>query len=917
MVDDALSYLIYGQPIVDGQARGGQEALALTADLSPDEVTMLRQRVPLVPLPVSGEITSQSVALVTRQSEAIVRDAGNEYVLARAYRRLQGSPIYQYVIVPGRVINRMGGDIQPLIQLIDDPLPDYEQPGQITDPLSVPAPSTWTPEKSAALLGTLMTNETPHNRRLLPGILAAALDKRGVLIRNFPMDWSKRLSLVRGLMTLLPTPARSHLTFITHTESLGVTLPRIVFSEAETTTERWLIDWSAPDVPDELLTQPYIAHLLGQWNGDVRNLVTSVQALDSLALNLMPGNTLDAGLEAVVTRHQQDLAVMQGQDMPAEEVITILSGEMPPTGDMRFKYVEHLLRQALHERDTDAAELVAQELDSDPALDERLWGVFEQVLEEQPDAVYVFVRTRLSEGIDDRWLKRLRTAAEKSLQVAIESGDPQTLASWLTLISREPGRYELGTVLREGLLEARERAAGSPLLAQELLTLAVKRQPDTLETLLADSRIMDALPDTVREALVAPTPQAINALANDERELFLLALHLAFEAPAERQPLISPTAARALRAIHMNHNNATLPPQFRPLTLLKRMAQSPDVLLPGTMETVLTHTLAASDDNLFFELAGLMADRDALAAGLVTILEQSERDTNTLLDTISSLVGNDALAPQQAVDTYVGLLSSMDWSEAAHPLAEQVARVLNQFPDTTAQPGVLWRIVELSGDLKSEQMLRVAAKRLLADMSDLASVEQLVEQVKRLHSATTWSQAGRSLLMGWWRDYARSQSLVQLQKLNRALEGMRSLEAYQAVIDTAIALRRVIGQRTLAQFADDISTAYTILQALAEGFDPDEKHTQAVDSATIRSEIRARAEELAPDERHVLATNLKELAQLMTSMSDRRLKPGMLRSDETIERQLVTGEQQPQSAIDVMRWLSGYLDGIQKDSSSG
>ena len=329
MVDGKLSYLIYGQPIINGQARGGQAALAVTADLSPDDITMLRQRVPLVPLPVSGEIPSQSVALVSRLSEAIVRETGNEYVLARTYRRLQGSPIYQYVIVPGRVIGRMGGDIQPLIQMIDDPLPDYSTPGQITEPLSIPAPSTWTPEKSAALLATLMSNETPNNLRLLPGILAAALDKRGVLIRNFPMDWGKRLSLVRGLMMLLPTPARAHLTFITHTESLGVTLPRIVFSEAATTSERWLIDWSAPDVPDTLLQQPYIAHLLGQWDGNIKNLVKAVQALDSLALNLMPGNTLDAGLEAVVTRHQQDLAVMQGQDMPTDDVITILSGEMP------------------------------------------------------------------------------------------------------------------------------------------------------------------------------------------------------------------------------------------------------------------------------------------------------------------------------------------------------------------------------------------------------------------------------------------------------------------------------------------------------------------------------------------------------------------------------------------------------------
>jgi hypothetical protein len=913
MVEQALSYLVYGQPLVDGQALGGQEALALTSDLTPDEVMMLRQRVPLAPLPVAGEIPSQSVALVTRQSESIVRDDGNEYVLARTYRRTQGSPIYQYVIVPGRVITRIGGDIQPLIQLINDPLPDYTTPENTVEPLAVPAPATWTPEKSTALLATLIENQTVGDSRLLPALLGAALDKRSVLIRNFPMDWRKRIALVRGLMMLLPAPARGHLTFITHTDSLGVTLPRVVFSDIETTSERWQIDWSQPTIPDELLQQPYVAHLLNQWDGEnIRELVNAVQALDSLAQNLMPGNTLDAGLEAVVTRHQQDLAVMQGRDMPTDEVIAILSGEMPPAGDMRFRYVEHLLRQALHERDTDAAELVARELDSDPALDERLWGVFEQVLEEQPDAVYVFVRTRLGEGLDERWLERLQTAADKSLQVAIESGDPQTLASWLTLISREPGRYNLGDVLQRGLIEACERAADSSMLAQEMLVLAVKRQPDTLDTLLNDSRVMDSLPDTVRAALVEPTPDAIDAVSTEKRELFLLALHRALDAD---RPLISPMAARKLREIHMNHNTATLPPQFRPLNLLKHMAQTPAVLLDDTMETILTLTLSASDDNFFMELAGLMPDSDALADSLVMVLEQSNRDTNTLLDTISSLVGNDVLTPQQAVDTYVGLLSSMDWSEAARPLAEQVARVLNQFPETTVQPGVLWRIVELSEDLKSEQMLRVAAKRLLSELANSTDEQQIIDSIKRLKEAIGWSQVGRKLLMGWWRDYARSQSLVQLQKLNRNLEGVRALEDYQTVIETAIALRRVIGQRTLAQFAGDISTAYTILQALSEGFDADEKTSQAVDSATIRNEIRERAEELPPDERHVLATNLKELAQLMTSMSDRRIKPGMLRSDEAIERQLVTGEQQPRSAIDVMRWLSGYLDGMQKNDA--
>ena len=75
-------------------------------------------------------------------------------------------------------------------------------------------------------------------------------------------------------------------------------------------------------------------------------------------------------------------------------------------------------------------------------------------------------------------------------------------------------------------------------------------------------------------------------------------------------------------------------------------------------------------------------------------------------------------------------------------------------------------------------------------------------------------------------------------------------------------------------------------------------------------------EELPVELRPVLSTNLKELAQIVTTLSENRSKPSLIRSDDSVERQLVKGEQEPQSALDVMRWLSGYLDGVQKDDIS-
>jgi hypothetical protein len=37
----------------------------------------------------------------------------------------------------------------------------------------------------------------------------------------------------------------------------------------------------------------------------------------------------------------------------------------------------------------------------------------------------------------------------------------------------------------------------------------------------------------------------------------------------------------------------------------------------------------------------------------------------------------------------------------------------------------------------------------------------------------------------------------------------------------------------------------------------------------------------------------------------------LLSRDESVDRALMSGEQQPESALDVMKFLSGFLDGTQ------
>jgi hypothetical protein len=153
---------------------------------------------------------------------------------------------------------------------------------------------------------------------------------------------------------------------------------------------------------------------------------------------------------------------------------------------------------------------------------------------------------------------------------------------------------------------------------------------------------------------------------------------------------------------------------------------------------------------------------------------------------------------------------------------------------------------------------------------------------------------------------------MRLQALDKALDGRKPLEDLRDTLHTTLALRRVFGKgRTLDDFASAISMAYTILQALSDSFDPEPKHPTTLDQATLRAELEARRDEISPDEQRVLAKNLKELSGLIVEMAEHRTRANLIRREDELERQLMKGEHPPQSAVDMMKWLSGYLEGIQ------
>ena len=102
------------------------------------------------------------------------------------------------------------------------------------------------------------------------------------------------------------------------------------------------------------------------------------------------------------------------------------------------------------------------------------------------------------------------------------------------------------------------------------------------------------------------------------------------------------------------------------------------------------------------------------------------------------------------------------------------------------------------------------------------------------------------------------------------------------------------------------------MQALSESFDPSPKRSVSFEQATMRAELDSRANELTPHEQQILANNFKELGQLISGMGDNRSKASLMRRGDDVDRLLMAGDQQPQSAVDALKWLAGYLSGSQE-----
>ena len=399
----------------------------------------------------------------------------------------------------------------------------------------------------------------------LLSLLAAVIDQRQLLISGFPSDFRMRLAFISAIQALLPGRLASCVTFASHTPIKCQSKPQIMFV-ADTDRDDGVdaeddkalrLDWRQPRIISEAADHPFLDVLRLLWSGDVAALAADIQRMAVGGFTAARPADLPDQLRQLAERFWVDHHVQSGEDVATEVLIAILESAEAPSKNLRRLYIEQLLQNALNNRDADAGRWVSEALDKDPELSQALFSRFDELLDEQPDAVYVFIRNRFIHlGVDEAWLPQLQRAAQKSLEVAIQEGDVGTLAGWLELIAHEPLAYQLQEILRESVLAAAERAYSDGELGIQLILIAARRVPDIVDDLYNDEALIAALDDNVRAALRSASAENLDALIDEKAEFFLLALFHGVN--TSDQLLVTAASTRKLLALASAKRRAQL-----------------------------------------------------------------------------------------------------------------------------------------------------------------------------------------------------------------------------------------------------------------------------------------------------------------------------------------------------------------------
>ena len=907
-----LSRLIHRPPSADspdGPSGGVGELLASSPGLTRVHWDECRRLAPLQVPPAS----------YPQGAFGLFRGQTIDYILAYAGLDRDGRPGVQYALPGTEWLRQVAGRVDLLLDALGTEIPVGRSAS--VAPLSVKLPEAPLVETEIDNLLDL-TLMLKDNFAAIDALLAGVIQGVPVAIVRGPHELPAQVKFLKGLLTLLPIPARLGVTFATYARRLDAVPVQIAFLANETPPAGCLCyDWEAGELHGDPPEDPYSRYIVQQLRLDAALAVEHMTALTRTAgWRLKRGEGLAKALGWAAHRVALDAAVAQGMPADSEMVATVLREDPTLSDDLRVRYARHLLAFVIALDDPDPAAVIGRLARQYPDVADTVLPMLDDAIEAgKPYLVYRLVAAWLADPDGPEgytWRSRAYAAAAAHLEALVEARAETTVIAFMEELQHASTAMMLSEAAQDLLQIVLPLAVDSADLANLMCLLAADHLPAApFQRLLSTPEFVRRLPQEFQEAARyfqpdEPPPPASGMLSRVANAfgktwaLIVMARLVEWAEALERPDLIDTLALEQLAEL------AGSPFRARFETLLRHVVEDfnrPDLLnqLDPPGPRLLVEILLLLGD--YRQIVGLLErisgtlfrgdDQLKFAPWVSDLFEKTGLDNEALLAALNA-VAKDGIKPVPLAMAYRGALINKSYASALEPIMDRLSEALIADP----------LLVPLVGYEAALRLVQVHARRQDADRAaSLAAVitaslggsEAGLAIVGRLWTLLNWNKDVRQAALELLRRYVRQVPAERAQRIPAQI-GRKLGDKVGEMLQATLTVTAMTGGAGFEQFAEDVHATARLLSDLAIPYENKPYPTLT----TLLNDLDALSGSISKAQRRDLSGDLVYLGKLVAHLGESR---GRGRNREAIEQRLIAAREIPKTGVDVLWWLGGFF----------
>ena len=872
----------------------------------------------------------------------LFRGESSEYLLVKAQQGVNGTPCIQFVMMPAAPLRTLAGNLRWLVDFARAPIPEAMPPRADLPRLVFRDPQPASEQTQIDDLLMLLT--FCRNRVQTVGNLVAALVQRtGIGIVNAPLSITDRLSFVQGLLTLLPAPLRTGITFATNVLDPGRTNAQIKFLATETArpSQHLIFDWATGkligDAPDDI----YTTFILSQFRLDPALVVEQTRALErTAAWRMSRKDDLPSALAWAARRASLDSALKNGLPGDPGMVAEVLHDDPSLSNETRLMYARYMLNVTLSLNEAERGDSLAENCIrygyvADMIAQELLTALIDTA---HAEAVIALLTRWLTANPNfdlgnARWPTLLSSAMLTHAQPIFDRDDGAAIRSLLEGYLLLSPTLRLDRAIAQLIGSSRKAAYADPQVMRALFLLAVTFLPaNGLQRLLGDSQLTNRLPPPLWSVFAylknAPDggsnlPPGPATTSSEIAPVGLLARACTVYSAEQRAVILSRLVEWALLIHRYDLLDADT------LKLLVELGVAPqttrfDVTTQQVVQDLsrlnALRTLDSRSQQYLVALS-LVRQRYENAAAQIefyqntlypgrgateftliaqNIFQETPLDVGQMNSALEALAAVDLRVLVRA-HAYLGALIGHDWSPALSYPIQQLTLLLSTDASaiqTLGAPHVL-HLIKLNAerhDVMNTLKLSVALTETTLVMGDSGTA-----MAETLYETLNWGPEMSASALEMLRTFVRRAPLAQARTLTVRM-GQRHGATMIRALDATFQLRQMLGSRDLNAYTERLAVIVPLLTDMAATY-----HESQTPPAMfkLRDTVQGMTGGgLSDDERQRLAQNLLRIAELILPLAKARTYNTPKQNATPL---LLQNSLPPASGVDALRWIGGHF----------